>query len=159
MKAWQSRPLDAIFPIVYLDCIHVKVREGTVRGKAVYLAIGITMEGKKEIPGLWLPQNESAKFWLQVVTELRNRGVQDIFIACVGGLKGFPEAIEVVFPKATAQLCIVHMIRHSLNSLGTQITSNDFGRKERLRWIRGAKMVLNLFPHFVRRLYGLHSIK
>jgi putative transposase len=115
VKAWQSRPLDPIYPIVYLDCIHVKVREGTVRVKAVYLAIGITMEGEKEVLGLWLAQSEGAKFWLQVVTELRNRGVQDIFIACVDGLKGFPDAIEAVFPKATVQLCIVHMVRHSLN--------------------------------------------
>lgn len=115
VKAWQSRPLDAIYPIVYLDCIHVKVREGTVRVKAVYLAIGITMTGEKEVLGLWLAQTEGAKFWLQVVTELRNRGVQDIFIACVDGLKGFPEAIEAVFPHTTVQLCIVHMVRHSLN--------------------------------------------
>ena len=115
VKAWQSRPLDPLYPIVYLDCIHVKVREGTVRVKAVYLAIGITMDGEKEVLGLWLAQSEGAKFWLQVVTELRNRGVQDIFIACVDGLKGFPDAIEAVFPKATVQLCIVHMVRHSLN--------------------------------------------
>lgn len=115
VKAWQSRPLDPIYPIVYLDCIHVKVREGTVRVKAVYLAIGITMEGEKEVLGLWLAQSEGAKFWLQVVTELRNRGVQDILIACVDGLKGFPDAIEAVFPQATVQLCIVHMVRHSLN--------------------------------------------
>ena len=115
VKAWQARPLDAIYPIVYLDCIHVKVREGAVRVKAVYLAIGITMAGEKEVLGLWLAQTEGAKFWLQVVTELRNRGVQDIFIACVDGLKGFPDAIEAVFPKAVVQLCIVHMVRHSLN--------------------------------------------
>ena len=115
VKAWQSRPLEAIYPIVYLDCIHVKVREGTLRVKAVYLAIGITMTGEKEVLGLWLAQTEGAKFWLQVVTELRNRGVQDIFIACVDGLKGFPDAIEAVFPRATVQLCIVHMVRHSLN--------------------------------------------
>jgi len=115
VKTWQARPLDPIYPIVYLDCIHVKVREGAVRVKAVYLAIGITMEGNKEVLGLWLAQNEGAKFWLQVVTELRNRGVQDIFIACVDGLKGFPEAIEAVFPKTVVQLCIVHMVRHSLN--------------------------------------------
>jgi len=83
VKAWQARPLNPIYPIVYLDCIHVKVREGTVRVKAVYLAIGITMDGEKEVLGLWLAQTEGAKFWLQVVTELRNRGVQDIFIACV----------------------------------------------------------------------------
>ena len=115
VKAWQARPLDAIYPIVYLDCIHVKVREGAIRVKAVYLAIGITMSGEKEVLGLWLAQTEGAKFWLQVVTELRNRGVQDIFIACVDGLKGFPDAIEAVFPKAVVQLCIVHMVRHSLN--------------------------------------------
>nr|WP_315229124.1 IS256 family transposase [uncultured Albidiferax sp.] len=115
VKVWQSRPLDAIYPIVYLDCIHVKVRDGAVRVKAVYLAIGITMQGEKEVLGLWLAQTEGAKFWLQVVTELRNRGVQDIFIACVDGLKGFPDAIEAVFPKAVVQLCIVHMVRNSLN--------------------------------------------
>jgi putative transposase len=115
VKAWQARPLDAIYPIVYLDCIHVKVREGAVRIKAVYLAIGITMSGNKEVLGLWLAQTEGAKFWLQVVTELRYRGVQDLFIACVDGLKGFPEAIEAVFPKTVVQLCIVHMVRHSLN--------------------------------------------
>ncbi len=115
VKAWQARPLDAVYPIVYLDCIHVKVRDGSVRVKAVYLAIGVTMAGEKEVLGLWLAQTEGAKFWLQVVTELKNRGVQDIFIACVDGLKGFPEAIETVFPHATVQLCIVHMVRHSLN--------------------------------------------
>ena len=115
VKVWQARPLDAIYPIVYLDCIHVKVREGAVRVKAVYLAIGINMNGEKEVLGLWLAQTEGAKFWLQVVTELRNRGVQDIFIACVDGLKGFPDAIEAVLPHAVVQLCIVHMVRHSLN--------------------------------------------
>ena len=115
VKAWQARPLDPIYPIVYLDCIHVKVREGAVRVKAVYLAIGVSMTGEKEVLGLWLANNEGAKFWLQVVTELRNRGVQDILIACVDGLKGFPEAIEAVYPKTTVQLCIVHMVRHSLN--------------------------------------------
>ena len=100
---------------VYLDCIHVKVREGAARVKAVYLAIGVTLAGEKEVLGMWLAQTEGAKFWLQVVTELRNRGVRDIFIACVDGLKGFPEAIEAVFPKAAVQLCVVHMVRHSLN--------------------------------------------
>jgi putative transposase len=115
-KAWQARPLDALYPIVYLDCIHVKTRDaGAVRAKAVYLALGISMSGEKELLGLWIAQTEGAKFWLQVVTELKNRGVQDIFIACVDGLKGFPEAIEAVFPKTVVQLCIVHMVRHSLN--------------------------------------------
>ncbi|HUX89241.1 MAG TPA: IS256 family transposase [Gallionellaceae bacterium] len=116
VKAWQSRPLDALYPIVYLDCIHVKVRDtGAVRIKAVYLALGIKLDGEKELLGIWIAQTEGAKFWLQVVTELKNRGVQDIFIACVDGLKGFPEAIETVFPKTSVQLCIVHMVRHSLN--------------------------------------------
>ncbi|MDE2090146.1 MAG: IS256 family transposase [Gammaproteobacteria bacterium] len=116
VKAWQARPLDEVYPIVYLDCIHVKVRDaGTVRAKAVYLALGINLAGEKELLGLWIAQTEGAKFWLQVVTELKNRGVQDIFIACVDGLKGFPEAIETVFPKTDVQLCIVHLVRHSLN--------------------------------------------
>lgn len=115
VKLWQSRPLDPLYPILYLDCIYVKVRDGSVRAKAVYLAIGVNMAGEKEVLGLWLAQTEGAKFWLQVVTELRNRGVKDILIACVDGLKGFPEAIEAVFPQTTVQLCIVHMVRHSLN--------------------------------------------
>jgi putative transposase len=119
VKQWQSRPLDAVYPVIYLDCIHVKVRDtGTVRAKALYLAIGINLSGEKEVLGLWIAQTEGAKFWLSVVTELRNRGVQDIFIACVDGLKGFPEAIEAVYPHATVQLCIVHMVRHSLNYVG-----------------------------------------
>ncbi|TLS70878.1 IS256 family transposase, partial [Mariprofundus erugo] len=95
---------------------HVKVRhDGMVRTKAVYLALGVNMSGEKELLGIWIAQTEGAKFWLQVVTELKNRGVQDIFIACVDGLKGFPEAIEAVFPKTAVQLCIVHMVRYSLN--------------------------------------------
>jgi putative transposase len=115
-KAWQGRPLEALYPIVYLDCIHVKTRDsGAVRAKAVYLALGINMAGEKEILGLWIAQTEGAKFWLQVVTELKNRGVADIFIACVDGLKGFPEAIEAVYPQTAVQLCVVHMVRHSLN--------------------------------------------
>ena len=119
VKQWQSRPLDAVYPVIYLDCIHAKVRDaGSVRTKAIYLAIGINMEGHKEILGLWIAQTEGAKFWLSVVTELKNRGVQDIFIACVDGLKGFPEAIETVYPHAIVQLCIVHMVRNSLNYVG-----------------------------------------
>ena len=115
-RAWQSRPLDTLYPIVYLDCIHVKIRDsGVVRAKAVYLAIGINLDGEKELLGLWIAQTEGAKFWLQVMTELKNRGLQDIFIACVDGLKGFPEAIETVFPKTDVQLCIVHLVRYSLN--------------------------------------------
>jgi putative transposase len=116
VRAWQSRPLDALYPVVYLDCIHVKVRDaGAVRIKAVYLALGIDLAGQKQLLGMWIAQTEGAKFWLQVVTELKNRGVADIFIACVDGLKGFPEAIEAVFPNTAVQLCIVHLVRYSLN--------------------------------------------
>ena len=119
VRQWQGRPLDAIYPILYLDCIHVKVRDsGTVGTKAVYLALGVTMSGVKDLLGMWISPNEGAKFWLSVVTELRNRGVQDIFIACVDGLKGFPEAIESVFPKTQIQLCIVHLVRNSLKFVG-----------------------------------------
>jgi putative transposase len=119
VKTWQNRQLEAIYPIMYLDAIQFKVRDGGhVRNKAIYLAIGITVRGMKEVLGLWIAQNEGAKFWLQVVTELKNRGVRDIFIACVDGLKGFPEAIESVFPETDVQLCIVHLVRHSLNYVG-----------------------------------------
>lgn len=119
VKTWQSRPLDAVYPIVYLDCLMVKIRDGGhILNKAIYLAIGINGEGLKEALGIWVAQTEGAKFWLSVMTELKNRGVQDIFIACVDGLKGFPEAIESVFPKTQVQLCIVHLVRNSLNYVG-----------------------------------------
>jgi len=112
---WQNRPLEEVYPIIYLDAVRVKVRHNsTVINKAVYLAIGISWDGAKEVLGMWIAETEGAKFWLQVVTELKSRGVNDIFIACVDGLKGFPEAIEAVFPKAQVQLCIVHMVRNSL---------------------------------------------
>ena len=115
-RPWQAHSLTALYPIVYLDCIHVKTRDtGVVRAKAVYLALGINMAGEKEILGRWIAQTEGAKFWLQVVSELKNRGVSDIFIACVDGLKSFPEAIEAVYPQTAVQLCPVHMVRHSLN--------------------------------------------
>ena len=115
VNEWQSRPLEAIYPIMYLDATTVKVRqEGRVINKSAYLAIGINLDGIKEVLGIWLEQTEGAKLWLKVMTELRNRGVKDIFIACVDGLKGFPEAIEAQFPKTEVQLCIVHMVRNSL---------------------------------------------
>jgi putative transposase len=115
-KAWQNRSLDALYPIVFLDALVVKVRhEGRVINKAVHLALGVNLEGKKELLGIWMTQNESSKFWLSVVTELNNRGVKDIFIACVDGLTGFPEAIEAVFPQTRVQLCIVHLVRNSLS--------------------------------------------
>lgn len=116
VKVWQSRPLESVYALVYLDALRVKIRdEGMVRNKAVYLAIGIRCSGYKEILGLWIEQNEGAKFWLKVMTELRNRGTQDILVAVVDGLKGFPEAIESVFPEARVQTCIVHLIRYSLS--------------------------------------------
>jgi len=116
VREWQSRPLDEVYPIIILDALRVKIRdEGTVRNKAVYLALGFTIEGHKEVLGLWIEQTEGAKFWLRVMNEIKNRGVGDVFIAVVDGLKGFPEAINAVFPETSVQTCIVHMIRHSLN--------------------------------------------
>jgi putative transposase len=112
---WQSRPVDAVYPIVYLDCIVLKIRQNKrVINKSIYLALGINMEGQKELLGLWLAETEGAKFWLSVLTELKNRGLQDILIACVDGLKGFPEAIAAEYPQTKIQLCIVHMVRNSL---------------------------------------------
>lgn len=112
---WQSRPLESVYPVVYLDCIVVKVRQDKqVINKSIYLALGINLEGQKELLGMWLSENEGAKFWLSVLTELQNRGVKDILIACVDGLKGFPDAIQTVYPQTQIQLCIVHMVRNSL---------------------------------------------
>jgi len=112
---WQARPLDAIYPIVYLDCIVLKIRQDNrVINKSVYLALGVNLEGQKELLGMWLSENEGAKFWLNVLTELQNRGVKDILIACVDGLKGFPDAINTVYPDTHIQLCIVHMVRNSM---------------------------------------------
>ncbi len=115
VKAWQNRPLERLYPILYLDCIMVKVHhEKRVVNKAVYVAMGVNMEGQKEVLGLWISENEGAKFWLSVLSELKNRGVEDILITCVDGLKGFPDAISATFPKTKVQLCIVHMVRNSL---------------------------------------------
>jgi putative transposase len=115
VKIWQNRPLESHYPIVYMDALRIKMRDaGHIVNRAVYLAIGVNMEGRKEVLGLWSNKTEGAKFWLQVVTDLKNRGVEDIFIACVDGLKGFPEAIATVFPQTQVQLCIVHMVRNSL---------------------------------------------
>lgn len=112
---WQSRPLEAIYPIVYLDCIVVKIRQDKqVINKAIYLALGVNLEGHKELLGMWISENEGAKFWLNVLTELQNRGIKDILIACIDGLKGFAEAINAVFPSTKIQLCIVHMVRNSV---------------------------------------------
>ena len=119
VQIWQSRPLEEVYPIVYFDALWNKVREsGPVTKVAVYLALGITLSGQKEVLGMWVASSEGAKFWLHVLTELKNRGVRDIFIGCVDGLKGFPEAMEAVFPRTQVQLCLVHMVRHSLSYVG-----------------------------------------
>lgn len=115
VREWQTRPLDELYPIVYLDCIVVKVRQDKrVINKAIFLALGINLEGHKELLGMWLAETEGAKFWLSVLTELQNRGLKDIFIAAVDGLTGFPEAINTVYPDTKVQLCMVHMVRNSL---------------------------------------------
>lgn len=119
VEAWQHRPLDALYPIVFLDCLVLKVRqERCVVRKSMYLALGINADGEKELLGLWLAETEGASFWLSVLTELQNRGVTDIFIACVDGLSGFPEAIEAAFPQTRVQLCMVHMVRNSVRYVG-----------------------------------------
>ena len=116
LAAWQARPLEAVYPLVFFDALRVKIRdEGTVRNKAVHIALGVRADGAKEVLGLWLEQNEGAKFWLRVMNELRTRGVEDVLLAVVDGLKGFPEAITAVFPDAMVQTCIVHLLRHSLD--------------------------------------------
>lgn len=119
VKAWQSRPIEPIYPIVYLDALMIKVRmDKRVINKAFYLALGVNLDGEKELLGIWISQNEGAKFWMNVLTELKHRGLNDIFITCVDGLTGFPEAIATVYPKAQVQLCIVHMIRNNLRFVG-----------------------------------------
>jgi len=116
IASWQARPLEPVYPLVFFDALRVKVRdEGIVRNKAVHIALGVRADGAKEILGLWLEQNEGAKFWLRVMNELRNRGVEDLLLAVVDGLKGFPDAIRAVFPEAVVQTCIVHLLRHSLD--------------------------------------------
>ena len=121
VKAWQMRPLDSVYPIVFLDCIVVKVhQDGRVVNKSIYLALGLNCDGRKELLGLWISEKEGAKFWLRVLTELQERGVKDIFIACVDGLSGFPDALEASYPKTKVQLCVVHMVRNSLRYVPTK---------------------------------------
>ena len=121
VKEWQVRPLENIYPVVWLDAIHYKIKEnGKIASKAVYTILGVNLEGKKEVLGLYISENEGANFWLQVLTDMANRGVKDILIACVDGLKGFPEAIESIFPDTEVQLCVVHQIRNSLKYVGSK---------------------------------------
>jgi putative transposase len=115
VRAWQQRPLDDVYPVVFLDALVLKIREGgSVQRRACYLALGVTVDGDRDVLGMWFQENEGAKFWMQVLTDLKQRGVQDILICCVDGLKGFPEAIEAIFPNTVVQTCVVHLIRHSL---------------------------------------------
>ena len=131
---WQNRALEPMYPIVFLDALRVKIRDAEsrqVKNKAVYVALGVTPEGEREVLGLWIAANEGAKFWLSVMNNLRNRGVEDILIAVVDGLKGFPDAINAAFPEATVQTCIVHLVRHSLNFCGwkdRKTVANDLKR-------------------------------
>ena len=149
VTAWQNRSLHTVYPIVYLDALVAKGRkERQVQNRAVYMALGINMDGEKEVLGLWIAQTEGAKFWLGVMTELRNRGVQDIFVCCVDGLKGFPEAIETVFPETTVQLCIVHMVRNSLRYVPwkqRKAVAADLKTIYRAATVEEAEMNLDLF--------------
>lgn len=125
---WQSRPLHKLYPIVYFDAIHYKIREdGRVKTKAAYTCLGINSNGRKEVLGIWIGESEGARFWLSVFTELKNRGIQDIFIACVDGLKGLPEAINAIFPQAEVQLCIIHMIRNSFKYIPSKYSKEFVG--------------------------------
>lgn len=146
---WQNRPLEEVYPIVYFDALWGKVREnGQVAKVAVYLALGITMSGQKEVLGMWAAQTEGAKFWLHVLTELKNRGVRDIFIGCVDGLKGFPQSMEAVFPATQVQLCLVHMVRHSLSYVGwkeRKEVANDLKQIYRSATVAQAEQALTEF--------------
>jgi putative transposase len=149
VQIWQNRPLEEVYPIVYFDALWGKVREnGQVIKVAVYLALGITMAGQKEVLGMWVANTEGAKFWLHVLTELKNRGVRDIFIGCVDGLKGFPQSMEVVFPATQVQLCLVHMVRHSLSYVGwkeRKAVAHDLKRIYRAATVSEAEQALRDF--------------
>lgn len=157
VKVWQNRPLEEVYPIVYFDAIWSKVRDdGPVVKVAVYLALGITMAGQKEVLGMWAANSEGAKFWLHVLTELKNRGVRDIFIGCVDGLKGFPEAMETVFPATQVQLCLVHMVRHSLSYVGwkeRKAVAADLKAIYRAATVVEAERALELFEQKWDRKY------
>jgi len=157
VTAWQNRPLDDVYPIVYLDAMVVKIKENNqITNKALYLALGVNMDGNKEILGMWIAKNEGAKFWLSVITELKNRGIEQIYIACVDGLKGFPEAINTIFPETQVQLCIVHMVRHSLNYVpwkDQKAVAADLKEIYTAPTVEIAEVCLNNFRHKWDRLY------
>lgn len=149
VKAWQSRPLESLYPIVYLDCLVVKVREDKrIINKAVFLALGVDIDGQKELLGMWLSQNEGAKFWLGVLTELKNRGLEQVYIFCVDGLSGFPEAIEVAYPHARVQTCIVHKVRQSLKYVSwkqRKTVASDLRKIYSADTLDEAELALNAF--------------
>lgn len=149
VKAWQSRPLDRLYPIVYLDALIIKIQQDKrVLNKAFYLALGVNSEGQKELLGIWISQNEGAKFWLNVLTEIKNRGVEDILIACVDGLTGFPDAIQTIYPKTKVQLCIVHMVRNSLRYVGwkkRKVVAADLRSIYRAKTLEEAELALTSF--------------
>jgi putative transposase len=157
VQVWQNRSLEEVYPIVYFDALYSKVRDnGPVAKVAVYLALGVTMAGHKEVLGMWVANTEGAKFWLHVLTELKNRGVRDIFIGCVDGLKGFPEAMEVVFPMTQVQLCLVHMVRHSLSYVSwkeRQAVANDLKPIYRAATEAEAEQALRAFEQKWDRKY------
>ncbi|HZL43696.1 MAG TPA: IS256 family transposase [Verrucomicrobiae bacterium] len=157
VQVWQNRPLEEVYPIVYFDALWGKVRDnGQVAKLAVYLALGITMAGQKEVLGMWAANTEGAKFWLHVLTELKNRGMRDIFIGCVDGLKGFPEAMEAVFPATQVQLCLVHMVRHSLNYVGwkeRKAVATDLKAIYRAATVAEAEQALGVFEQKWDRKY------
>ena len=161
VHAWQSRSLDEVYPIVFLDALFVKVRDsGSIKNKAVYLALGINMHGDKELLGLWIEQSEGAKFWLSVLTELKNRGLKDIFIACCDGLSGFPDAIETVYPKTTVQLCIVHMVRNSLTYVSwkdRKEVARDLKAIYQAKTLEQAEMNLEIFAEIWDEKYATIS--
>jgi putative transposase len=151
VKAWQSRPLEPLYPILYLDCLVVKVRQDKhVINKAVYLALGVDADGHKELLGMWMSQNEGAKFWLGVLTDLKNRGLEDTYIVCVDGLSGFPEAIEAVYPRAQVQSCIVHKVRSSLKYVSwkdRKKLASDLRKIYASDTIEAAELALEEFAH------------
>jgi putative transposase len=161
VKLWQSRPLESLYPILYMDALMVKIRDGGhVSNKAIHVAIGVNLEGTKEVLGLWVTDNEGSKFWLQVLTEVQNRGVQDIFVACVDGLKGFPEAIEAIYPRTQVQLCIVHLIRASLNYVpwkDRKVVAADLRKIYEAATVTEAELQLSDFAAKWDRLYPMVS--
>jgi putative transposase len=149
VKAWQSRPLDKTYPIVFLDALVIKIQEyKRIINKAFYLALGVNSDGEKELLGIWISQTEGSKFWMGVLTEIKNRGVEDIFIVCVDGLTGFPEAIEAIYPEAQVQLCMVHMVRNSLRYVGwknRKIIAQDLKTIYSSKTIEEAELALDEF--------------